>query len=190
MINHGSRRVRNGIGVMRAQTVQTTVVVQAGQYPGNGLPRSILMLFLVSKSGVAVGGETPHGCHLHPVRRAVEGGSKQEASRVFGSRWRRLPTLLHRVLRCAPAAFAAPAPVVVYATPTPVVEYIAQAPAASYAAPAPTVFAARVPVIEHISPALAVCTAPVPIVEYIAPAPVASYAVPAPAVFAAPAPVM
>ena len=36
MIIHGSRRVRNGIGVMRAQTVQTTVVVSAGHYRGNG----------------------------------------------------------------------------------------------------------------------------------------------------------
>ena len=97
---------------MRAQTVQTTVMVLAGHYRGNGLPRSIPMLFLVSKSGVAVEGgrvgvqrsaESAHWCHLHPVRRAVEGGSKQEASGVFGSRWRRPPTLLHRVLSRASA---------------------------------------------------------------------------------------
>ena len=95
MIIHVSRCVRNGIGVMRAQTVQTTVVVQAGHYPGNGLPRSIQILSLVSESGVPwevsrVGVQrcavTPHGCRLHPIRRAVEGGSQQETSVVFGSR--------------------------------------------------------------------------------------------------------
>ena len=37
---------------MHAQTVQTTVVVQAGHYRGNRLPRSIPMLFLAAKSGV------------------------------------------------------------------------------------------------------------------------------------------
>ena len=47
-----------------------------------------------------------------------------------------------------------------------------------------------VPVVEHISPAPAVCAAPVMVVEYITPAPVASYGVPvpispAPAVYAA-----
>ena len=113
----------------------------------------------MSRVGVQRCAETPLGCHLQPERRAVEGGSKQEASGVMGSRWRRLPTLLHGVSRCAPTAFAAPALVVeyispaptVYAAPASVVEYITAAPAASYAAPAPAVFAAPVPVVEQFS---------------------------------------
>ena len=122
----------------------------------------------MSRLGVQRCAETPHGCHLHPVRRAVEGGS--EASGVFGSRWRRLPTLHHAAP--APTVFAASVPVVehipalaVSAAPASVVEYISTAPAASYAAPAPAVFPAPVLVVEYMSPALTGYAAPV---KYIA----------------------
>ena len=49
------------------------------------------------------------------------------------------------------------------------VEFIAPAPVASYAT-APTVFDARAPVMEHISPDPTVYAAPAPVVEHIAPA--------------------
>ena len=174
----------NGIGVMRAQSVQTMVVEKAGHNRGNGLPRSIPMLFLMSESTVTVGGElswgsafcaeTPHGCHLHPVRRTVEGGSKQENSGVFGSRRETASSIYtrgqqgHRVQshqRCR--MLVAPGPVVEYVTPAPTVYevYASPAPVVEYSALAPAVCAAP---FVLIASTLAVYAASV--VEYIAPA--------------------
>ena len=80
--------------------------------------------------------ETPLGYHLHPVRMAVDGGSKQETSGVFGSWVRRLPAYTrgqegHRVHRtsgvvCCTVSNVAPAPTgyaaPVHVTPALVVE--------------------------------------------------------------------
>ena len=87
----------------------------------------------------------------------LKAARSREASGVFGSRWRRLPTLLHRVLRrasaysvcctrsCRRTHFSSSCSVSrtsfcggVHIT----------APAASYAAPAPTLFAAPASVVE------------------------------------------